>query len=140
MNWIKRQLTGLFQKQLIETFLKGYVADFIKRQKGYVFFISVLLALIQIAIGLITSPDALYYLSILVSIFADVAPIQLSPQEVAEAGTAILAIWGLINKFLKKAKGLEQVPTILIEKKALKELPSDLEAEIKALAKKKDVK
>ena len=127
MNWIK--------KQVFEIFIKGYLADFVKRQKGYVFLISVILALIQVAIGIITSPDALYVLSMIASIFGDVAPFKLTPQDVAEASTAILAIWGLVNKFLKMAKGLPQVPTIIIEKEVLKESPK-LEAEIKQVIKK----
>lgn len=106
---------------IITSFIKNYLGDFIKRQKGYVVLISVILGLLQVAVGIITSPEAISIINMVISIFADVAPIKLDPHEVAEVGTAILAIWGIINKFLKASKGLPQVPTIVIEKKEITE-------------------
>lgn len=106
---------------LVKSFIKGYLADFLKRQKGYVVLIAVISALLQVAIGVITSPDAVYIMNMLISVFADVAPIKLDPRDVAEVGTAILAIWGIVNKFIKASKGLPQVPTIIVEKKEIKE-------------------
>lgn len=106
---------------IIKTFIKGYLADFVKRQKGYVVLISVLLGLLQVAGNIITSPEALNIINMIISIFIDVAPIKFDPQDILEVSTAILAIWGIAMKAMKAAKGLPQVPTIVIDKKEIKE-------------------
>lgn len=127
-SWVK--------EQVFEIFIKGYLSNFLKRQKGYVLLISTILGLLQVAVQIVTSPEALHIMTMIISVFGDVAPIKLTPEEVVGASTAIMGLWALINKIIKKAKGLPQVPTMIIEKEALKKLPDSLEAQIKAVAKK----
>jgi hypothetical protein len=108
------------KETIIEKLVKGYLKGFVERQKGYVFLISGIFAVVQIAANIVTSPEVLSVLNIVLSTFADVAPLQLTPQEVTAATTMIVGLLGLINKLVKKAKGLDQVPTIVIEKKEIK--------------------
>ena len=107
------------QGLLVDRFLKTYLKGFFDRIKGYTFFTSLILTLLQVGAVLFAQNDSvLNVLNIILKAFGDVATGVAQPNEITMVATSITAIWGLILKLIKSYKGEPQVPTIVIKKRS----------------------
>ena len=102
---------------VIDKFVKSYLKGFFDRIKGYTFFSSLLLTVVQVsAVIFANNESVLNVLNIIISAFGDVATGLAQPNEITMVATSIMAIIGLIAKAIKAYQGKPQVPTIVVKK------------------------
>ena len=115
-----------FKTSIIERFLKGYVVDYLKRQKGFVMFGGIIYTLIQVAAAMAVDPQAVSVIGTILNAFKDTFTGVLQPNEITIVATSLVALYGAFAKALKAAKGLPQVPTIVVDKEVVKEVAPEL--------------
>ena len=115
-------LFGLTKEAIIEKLIKGYLGDYIKRLAGYQALTGFLLTSLQVAVILITDPTAAGIISIFIKSLSDISAGMATPEDVTLWATTLQTLFGLINKAIKKAKKVPQVPYELIERPKVPEI------------------
>ena len=121
---------------LFDKFVKSYLKGAVDRIKGYTFFSGFLLTVFQVAVVILTQQPSsetissiIQVLQVLIASFSDTVSGVASPSEINIFATSLLAIWGLILKFIKLYKQVPQVPNVVVPK--VPEVVSNTQAESK---------
>ena len=81
-----------------------------------------MLTSLQVAVILITDPTAAGIISIFIKSLSDISAGMATPEDVTLWATTLQTLFGLINKAIKKAKKVPQVPYELIERPKVPEI------------------
>lgn len=101
---------------LLENIVSGYLTSFLKRLDGYKSFLGIILTIFYVAAQMITDPNVSGILAVFIKAFSGVTEGHLDAADISVLASSFLAIWGIIQKLIKKHRGIPQVPTIVIEK------------------------
>lgn len=101
----------------LKVFLVDYLSSFLKRMDGYTAFLNVVLTILQVVAVMVTSPETLSTLAVLIKAFSDVASGVMGPEDITIVATSLMAIYGAIMRGVKKVRGVPQVPYLIVNKK-----------------------